>query len=175
MKASRRRRVRKVAKWTGAALCVLIVGAWAASRWVSVACSARTSTMNTTIMVRYGGLMIGWYRMTPEHRDLAAALRVSSSLGTIPLWQVQVLPPALQAWGWWPWGHKDTSNAQVRTGDVFLPLWMPFVLVFAPTAFLWQRDRRDRFGPGRCKKCGYSLTGLSPGSPCPECGHPSPA
>jgi hypothetical protein len=50
---------------------------------------------------------------------------------------------------------------------VTIPLWLLFVLVLLPTAFLWYRDRR--IPPGHCRKCGYDLTGNVSGT-CPECG-----
>jgi hypothetical protein len=53
-----------------------------------------------------------------------------------------------------------------------LPYWVPF-LFFAilPGArwFLWRRTRRCRLAIGKCKKCGYNLTGNISGI-CPECG-----
>ncbi len=54
-----------------------------------------------------------------------------------------------------------------------IPLWPPFVLVAAPTVYLWHRDRR-RFAPGPCQRCGYSLTGNATGV-CPECGAHAPS
>ncbi len=49
-----------------------------------------------------------------------------------------------------------------------LPLWTLFLLVAAPTAFLWRLEPR-RFPPGHCRKCGYDLRGNVSGR-CPECG-----
>jgi len=49
-----------------------------------------------------------------------------------------------------------------------IPLWMPFILIAGPTAFLWQGDRR-RVPVGHCRQCGYDLTKNESGV-CPECG-----
>jgi predicted amidophosphoribosyltransferase len=47
-------------------------------------------------------------------------------------------------------------------------MWLPLLLVGAPTALLWWRDRR-LIPPGHCQNCGYNLTGNVSGR-CPECG-----
>ncbi len=49
-----------------------------------------------------------------------------------------------------------------------IPLWIPFVLVAVPTAFLWYRDLR-RIPTGNCQRCGYDLNRNESGR-CPECG-----
>jgi len=50
---------------------------------------------------------------------------------------------------------------------IVLPLGWVFLLVTAPTAVLWWRDRP--FPEGHCRTCGYNLTGNVTGV-CPECG-----
>ncbi len=50
---------------------------------------------------------------------------------------------------------------------VVLPLGWVFLLVAAPTAAFWWRDRP--YPEGRCRTCGYDLTGNVTGV-CPECG-----
>jgi hypothetical protein len=50
---------------------------------------------------------------------------------------------------------------------IMLPFGWVFLLVAAPTVFLWYRDRRPP--PGHCRNCGYDLTGNLSGA-CPECG-----
>jgi hypothetical protein len=40
-----------------------------------------------------------------------------------------------------------------------------------PVPFLWKEDR-EKLQPGKCRKCGYDLTGNQSGL-CPECGTPT--
>jgi hypothetical protein len=63
--------------------------------------------------------------------------------------------------------HESDQNLDVT----ILPLWLLFVVVAAPTAFLWRWDRR-RTRSGYCQECGYNLTGNASGI-CPECGTPA--
>ena len=50
---------------------------------------------------------------------------------------------------------------------VYIPFWSVMLVIGVPTVVLLYRDRR--YPPGRCQKCGYSLTGNVSGV-CPECG-----
>ncbi len=72
---------------------------------------------------------------------------------------------------WWRWDFYEWGFT--------VPTWAVLLAVAAPTGLLWWRNLRRR-GANVCGGCGYSLTGLPPGKPCPECGeraaHPaSPA
>ena len=54
-----------------------------------------------------------------------------------------------------------------------IPLWLPLLLIAAPTAWLWHTDRRAK--PWQCATCRYDLRGLDGGGNgvCPECGTPT--
>ena len=67
--------------------------------------------------------------------------------------------------GWMPW---KSPNVKQGLGLVFVPLWLPLLLIAAPTAYLWRADRRAK--PWQCPKCRYDLRGLD-GGVCPECGN----
>lgn len=68
---------------------------------------------------------------------------------------------------------RDRPNAFGKVGIgpnhwiVAVPLWVPLLVFFLPTLYLWRKERRPL--PGHCRKCGYDLTGNESGV-CPECG-----
>ena len=66
----------------------------------------------------------------------------------------------------------DWTIGPKQVWRIFVPLWIPFLLIAAPTAWLFHRDRR-RIPPGHCLRCGYDLTGNTSGV-CSECGAPTP-
>lgn len=71
---------------------------------------------------------------------------------------------------WKPrWIVRGWTWAPDHLFHIVVPLWFPFLLVGAPTAWLWWRDR-GRGLSGRCRRCGYDLAGLACGADCPECG-----
>ena len=82
-------------------------------------------------------------------------------------------PPRLP-YGWRVGINYQRSFAALPTarwgkdGYRFLiPLWIPLLLIAAPTAGLWRTDRRAK--PWQCPKCRYDLRGLD-GGVCPVCG-----
>lgn len=137
-----RSRRRRVLKWVGTTVCVLIAGVFILSgrfhvyRW-------------------FGGRLFAISSGT-----ISTAYYYSSYYeGSGQTWQFQ--------WSYsyrWP---RPWSVYLDSSWSVVLPLWLPFLAVAAPTAFLWWRDRR--WPPGHCTTCGYDLTGNVSGR-CPECG-----
>ena len=136
--------MRRVLKWSGLAMSLVIVSLIIVSRyWV--------------ILWDYGsweggfgsgGMFVGLGSWSPE-----------ANLD----WMANgVFRPALSLY----WGVDWRSDLGSEIG-VFVPLWIPLVLVMLTTALIWRSDRRPR--AGHCERCGYNLTGNVSGI-CSECG-----
>ncbi len=144
----RRPKLRRVMKWVGVSVCVAIIGVYCLS-WCAV-------------IEAKNGMNICWIQkgaacIQPDD-DLWDAVWLSVH------WRLRdsTSYPAQ----WWP------KNAPVmwtsRLMDRYwVPLWIPFVCVFLPTAILFWMDRPPP--KGCCLPCGYNLTGNVSGV-CPECG-----
>jgi hypothetical protein len=176
-----RSRTRRVLKWTGTLVCVLILGVWVCSGWCLVrlgvvggiirtfAGGPRIPNPHESIKIGGGGFSVTYIPLSLRE-DFA---RQHTSEKDRP----EELPPFYfeshfadaggpYFWMWLPSFY--TVGTFQRTINV--PCWIPFVLLAVPTALLWYRARRP-IPPGHCQKCGYDLTGNVSGR-CPECGTP---
>jgi len=153
-----------ILKWAGLVLSLLIVVAWAVSLQWSVFHIER------------------YLWRSPARQDLSpvyteqdqGAMYEDFSRGCIEYYH-GFYRPVEPGTGWYYWRCSTspvwTPGARgLPDGSLWVrvPLWMPFLIVALPTAFLWRRGRR-RIPPGHCRKCGYNLTGNVSGV-CPECG-----
>jgi len=158
----RRPRLRRVLKWAGTVACLLMLAAFAASG---------------------AGVLFYYPRLVPQYFDrLLSFYLVSGSVGVRITDTVPGFPRygvsfrndlhRKRTWGQWTWYQRPRLNRDPSGKDshLFVPLWIPFLLVLVPTAYLWYRDWRA-IPPGHCQKCGYDLTGNESGG-CPECGRP---
>ncbi len=144
----RRGRVRRVAKWAGLVVCLLLAAAWCMSLRLTFGYGGVLSGTHTCQVVSGGLLLCRWDPPMEASR-----------------WEFEAHgSPKVQ---WWP-GWESFSLGRAAVSWFMLPLWMPFALVGIPTAWLWWRDW-GRARPGHCS-CGYDLAGLAPGAACPECG-----
>lgn len=142
----RRSPTRLVVKWVGTLLCALFLAAFLISaRWDVVYITSGRAQHRI-------GLKLG--RLYYNRRG-------NSSVRWRPGWHRLPREGHLQ---WKPRWHWSAGP-----GLIYIPLWMPFVLVGVPTGLLWWRDLR--VPPGHCPNCGYDLTGNVSGV-CPECGTP---
>jgi hypothetical protein len=174
----RRAQVRRVFKWLGTGLCVLIAGVWISSAWwfarISPTAKFKERWFNgEPIPNPYEGLYVGggrigamWVRRS-KREEFAKRVNGSESPdkpAELPWLWVQSTrdPPVLRLDA--PW-MNDAGSSQRK---LFLTCWIPLVVVAIPTALLWHRDRRAH-PAGHCRTCGYNLTGNVSGR-CPECG-----
>jgi len=140
-----RSRIRRVAKWVGVLTCAVLAATFLlSSAWTAGYRGESTYSVATgSFCVHGGGYGIpgaGWF--------------IERSQGD---WQGAA----------WFDGALERSLGR-GYGWALVPIWIPLVLVAAPTALLWYRDRR-RIPPGHCPNCGYDLT-LNMSGNCPECG-----
>lgn len=134
-------------RWARVAACVLLLCGWIGTFWSVF--GYQNSTMSINL---WGGCL-----------EISAYPAGTGSQGWFAAWQpyeVYWLPEFI---------YGKFSGA--RTTHLFLPLWMP-LLVLGPTTIIttmrwWKRNRR--LLAGDCRKCGYDLTGNTSGA-CPECG-----
>jgi hypothetical protein len=149
-------RIRRIAKWTGLVLCVVVVVAWGVSTWRGVFWERSDGRFLCTYGLRGG--VAGWTRVPASYPSFMQQIgRIPEPLGLRWFHGVDRFGLCLPYWrGDRPW----------RT-YVWIPLWIPFVLLAVPTTLLWYRDRRPP--RGHCQRCGYNLVGNLSGT-CPECG-----
>jgi hypothetical protein len=145
---TRRARVRRAAKWAGVVVCAVIAAAWVVSLWRYFGYKHVLSSEYSCHVIA-GRLFLGYWQ----------SVRLPSQ------WEFRAHDLQIQ---WWAeWGRAFGAGTGLWSRWFALPLWMPFVAVALPTAWVFWRDRRLR--PGHCA-CGYDLAGLAAGAPCPECG-----
>jgi hypothetical protein len=98
-------------------------------------------------------------------------------LASLPAgWSYRVARPAKAADSW-----SESLRARYRRNlrgaanqrEIAVPLWMVALAVTPPCALAW-RTRRTTV-PHACAACNYDLSGLRPGSACPECAAVPPA
>ncbi len=137
-------KLRKVCKWTGLVLSVMLLVVWVGSKWYRIGFSADRGQA----AYAEAGAVEFWHNLP------ILGLKYSSSS-----WYTR---EASGPWRWW------FQYITLPTGESLLvfPMW-PLVLgVVGTTAVIWRRDRRLS-KPGLCKQCGYDIRGLQK---CPECG-----
>lgn len=165
---TRRCGIRRVTKWAGAVFCIVLATVGLLSffrRYGISALPGEGGTWQTT--VGNGSWVLSH---SPRSEDYAAFVEAHKAQhGEFPRkleWDWMVAPiqgnvSVLPSWG-------KVSSPGFTLYALRFPLWIPFVLVALPTAWLFWADR-GRNRPGCCS-CGYSRAGLDAAGACPECG-----
>ncbi|MHC4066865.1 MAG: hypothetical protein ACYSUI_20505 [Planctomycetota bacterium] len=153
-------RLRRVLKWAGLGVCVVIVAAWGVSIRCHLAyagCKHVVALLQGQVRYAYhpdGVAGHGWYVNTGTWEILKRAT-VEGNIGKVEL---------LQAW----LGLHLPYTSRERSESIYkCPFGLLLVVAAIPTAILWRRDRRPP--KGCCQGCGYNLRGNVSGV-CPECG-----
>ncbi len=167
MRRARRSRVRRVGKWAGLVVVVLLVGLWGVSIGWSFARVWPGSSMPSQRLQGHVDVYLSSLELD------AGTVFYGEGIGVkyVPIGAPRPRPywSVAPRWGpllWWPrWERTGASLVG------YLPLWMPLVLFGGGTGLLWWRDW-GAVGAGCCRGCGYDMEGIE-GGVCPECGENS--
>lgn len=163
---ARLRRRWRVVKWGGSALTLLIAFAGSMSMLGSCGYYGRTgalypgSGLGPQVRVVAVGAGSVYYQSHPDNDFYGIPSDEIPRGWVADRLELRTILPHIR---WWP---SHTPGWASR--DLIVPLWIPFLLLALPTAFLVWLDRR-RIPPHCCQCCGYDLTGNTRGV-CPECG-----
>ena len=163
----RRSRTRRVMKWVGMGTCVLILAAFALTRWWHFG----RRTPLRSLLILSGSAHLSGFELIGGEDTLRGqpGWKWSRNFYTPAQWPSQLpLWISIKSDTTGPARGVDGAIGWYTIWRVVVPLWIPFAVVLVPTAFLWWRDRR-RIPLGHCQHCGYDLTGNVSGR-CPECG-----
>ncbi|MBP7748089.1 MAG: hypothetical protein KA383_18400 [Phycisphaerae bacterium] len=161
-------RTRRVCKWVGTILCVLI-GAAFAHYCISPYYWQAELPFHVRLRFHQAAINISHCPLPPQVPgqvdDSRVLIQPPMKLGSCSVEEARALIASLQHERliWWPRAHVDWPSWSFE-----IPLWVTFVACAAPTGLMWWRDRLRR-RPGFCERCGYDLTGNVSGR-CPECG-----
>jgi predicted RNA-binding Zn-ribbon protein involved in translation (DUF1610 family) len=155
-----RSRTRRILKWVGLVGCLGVVLVFASTwfRLAEICCWANTDVYfigTVPASLRYSAVydVQGDWRF----RDAESGIKITG-----------VPPYCRDPENWCHWPRINRTRVEPAHGTVVvLPLWIVFLVIAIPTAFLWHHDRRPP--KGHCQRCGYDLTGNESGT-CPECG-----
>ena len=156
-------RKRRVAGWSFATAGVVVAALWVASGWWKLVAQYEKGAA----VIEWGTLWSDWH----SDFDLDPRLAIQPTTDRRHIY-------------WFGLVRRDRSHlhevdrgiASVWWGPdsrgVTIALWPIALLLWTPAALLLRSGirARRRAMTGSCAKCSYSLAGLGPDAPCPECG-----
>ena len=130
-------------KWVGVAACAFLLCGWIGTFWSAF--GYQTSTMSINL---WGGCF--------ETSVYPAGLPTQGWFALRKPYEAYWLPKVVYGW-----------ISGLRTTHLFVPLWIPLLLVGAATILASRHDWR--IAPGCCQTCGYDLSHVNSDT-CAECG-----
>lgn len=149
--------------------------------WMTIGEITRTSTASGTLI---------WSRIQIRSGAISLGHSIQSAPWSIAARLSETMPQAAPTTSWA--SRLDLDRGQnmlhpsIRPGRIFpgfasgpggrrltIPTWNLAAPLAACTWLLARRHRRlSRLENHQCPTCGYTLTGIAPTAPCPECGRP---
>jgi hypothetical protein len=164
-----RARVNWAMRWGGALACLAALLAYAVGPFFLVRVGYRKSINGISLELARGQVRLvttGWLAAggggTSEPVPDGPQIRITSvnDAGGLPTWG-EALRPSL-VW-------DDGSGGPFADYEAGLPLWSVFVAGAIASGLAHRSHLRQVRAPRACPSCRYDLSGLPPGSPCPEC------
>ncbi len=146
-------RARRMLKWTGVSLVVILVAGWVFSGWNAFGV---LPTQGCHFSINRGAFVVA----LSSNFDLSY---MSNGYLALPSRDLGFHGPDFA------YEVTQTPRGTLKLAIARIPFWFLLLLTAVPTAWLWHRDRR-RIPPGCCLRCGYDLTGNTSGV-CSECGN----
>lgn len=165
-------RTRRIVKWIGVVITALMIMAILLSfRWqLGYRLKGQHHAM---IHLASGRLLLQFYEFSPANEKLlmrsAPPPGLYMSEARSSLKKIELVPSQIS--GQISAEIKTANGTAVVLGTgkgIFVPLWIPLIVLVATTTLLLWRDRK-RARTGYCIQCGYNLFGNTSGR-CPECG-----
>ncbi len=158
-------RIRKATKWTSTIFALILVAAWGVSEFRS-----------------FGLTMQGW-SVEFQQGSVIASEETHLFKGSPPFhstgWAWDSFDRANERRNWWVASQyryltSFPGSVTILTDALFIPLWMPLCILIPLSVATWWLDHlaQLRGQLPLCLNCYYNLTGLRPGSNCPECNTP---
>jgi hypothetical protein len=156
-------RIRKMIKWGGAAVTVLLVVVWIGSAWVGLtllfgatavrveSCRLETGHVGGPDLADSSGVHLQWRMM-----GYATGIRWLKDHETVD----------------WAFRWDDFGPPGQELRALYIPLWALVALALFATVLAWRLDTlaRRRARLNLCPKCNYDRAGIAVGARCPECG-----
>ena len=135
MTMPKRSRIRRILKWAGAGMCVLILLSWVVSlRWTPLV-KATNRVRVVHVGIETGCLCLDIFRSN----DMPPAGRLYYDFGVPRGAWIRRNPSRLAERIGLCWPGKESVASYTC---YVLPLWLPWVMFAAPTALLFHRERR---------------------------------